>query len=229
MLSYDELAPQAIQLGAVAYMKQFVLGGAPSQFTNFMSLYGVPAPGTNADDFSGKSFYWKHSSVLMRITCNGSANPTPLRFRCIVYKPRRVAMQAGFTNDPSTSLFQSTNGNVVGPSTSGVGGTDLMLLNVNKRCFDVKHDFQFTMQPPGVPPDPDTWPRPLPQGTYTCDKVLKFYLPLNRKLFKDDNRPDYVGIGHHWCISLFADTVTRDGTATDWEVSTRGATTFMDN
>lgn len=225
---FNEATPAPIQVSAIAYVKNFTMGGPPSQWTNFSALNGVPAPGTAANQFNGKSFYWKHTTLMMRITTNASNTPVPLRFRVVVYKPRRVASQAGFTTNPSIGLFQDTDGNVVGASTSGIGGTDLMLLNVNKRNFDVKYDYQFLLQPPGVHESGNP-PKPHLQGTYPCDKTMKFYLPIMRKLFKDDNRPDYIGTGHHWSVSIFADTVTRDGVAANWEVSTRGSTTFLDN
>jgi hypothetical protein len=229
LTDFNEAAPAPIQVGAVAYVKNFTMGGPPSQWTNFSALQGVPAPGSDPDEFNGKSFYWKHTSLMMRITTNATPNPVPLRFRVVVYKPRRIASQAGFTTNPSAGLFQDTDGNVVGASTSGIGGTDLMLLNINKRNFDVKYDYQFTLQPPAEGADVNTPPRPLVQGVYPCDRIMKFFLPMNRKLFKDQNRSDLIGLGHHWSVSIFSDSVTRDGTAGNWEVSSRGATTFMDN
>ncbi|WP_445775513.1 hypothetical protein [Shewanella sp.] len=229
LTDFNEATPGPIQVGSVAYVKNFTMGGPPSQWTNFSALQGVPAPGPGSDEFNGKSFYWKHSTLMMRITTNAVVDPIPLRFRVVVYQPRRVASQAGFTTNPSTGLFQDTDGNVVGASTSGIGGTDLLLLNINKRNFDVKHDFKFTLQPPGTQSAAGVDPKPQIQGVYPCDRIMKFYLPMNRKLFKDDNRPDLIGVGHHWSVSIFADTVTRDGVASNWEVSARGSTTFLDN
>jgi hypothetical protein len=227
MTDYNEQPNIQTQAGSIATMTNYVVGGVPTQYTSFLGLQGVPAPGTGADQFIGRSFYWKHSTVFMRLTTNAVQSPIPMRFRCVVYKPRRIAMQAGFTNDPTTALFQDTTGNFVGASTAGVTGTDLMTLNINKRTFDVQRDFTFTLQPPGIAPQNDQ-PRPLIQGVYPCDKMLKFYLPIERKLFKEDSRPDFIGVGHHWCISIFADTVTRDGLADNWETSVRGSTIFLD-
>jgi len=229
----NETSPGPIALAATAYIKNFTMGGPPSQYTNFSALQGVPAPGTGASDFIGKSFYWKHTTLMMRVTTNATANPVPMRFRVICYRPRRIASQAGFTTDPTKGLFQDVNGNIVGPGTglgpTGINGTDCMLLNINKRNFDVKSDYQFLLQPPAQNPDPTTPTRPLVQGVYPCDKIMKFHLPYQRKMFKDPNRADLIGLGHHWCVSIIADTVTRDSTANDWEVSVRGATTFLDN
>jgi len=228
MTDYNEQANIQTQVGSIATMTNYVVGGVPSQYTSFLGLQGVPSKGAGEDQFLGRSFYWKHSTVFMRLTTNASENPIPMRYRVVVYKPRRSAMQAGFTNNPSRALFQDTTGNFVGAETAGVTGTDLMTLNINKRCFDVQRDFVFTLQPPGTQSQPGTDPRPQIQGVYPCDKLLKFYLPIERKLFQEDSRPDFIGVGHHWCISIFSDTVTRDGLADNWETSVRGSTVFMD-
>lgn len=228
MLDVDEFVPGPTQVGATAYSLNFVVGQAPPTYSDFFSLQGVPAAGTGPTQFNGKSFYYKHSALRFRITTNAVAGPVPLRLRCVVYKPRRIAVPAGISPNPSTSLFQDIDGSLVGAGTSGITGTDLMLLNINKREFDVKHDFQFTLQPPGQQPDPGTDPRPQIQGVYPCDRIMKFILPIERKLFKDPNSA-YIGTGTHWCVSMFADTTTRDGFASNWEVSGRGCTMYLDN
>jgi len=226
---YDELFSIPIQALATASMVNFVLGSVPGAFTLFNPLNGIPTAGTGPGQFNGRSFFMKGTTVNMRITTNTSINPQPLNYRVLVYKPRRIAYQSGQTSDPSTSLFLKDDGNFIGAQTIGVTGTDLMLSPPNRRLYDVKHDFKFSLQPTGTQSGTSD-PRPLIQGVYKSSKDLRFYLPIARKIFAPDTG-GYFQQDFRWCISIFADPTNRDGLSSsgEWETSTRATTSYLDN
>lgn len=168
--------------------------------------------------------------MSLRIGTNTTDTPQPIRFRVIVGKPRRAAEQVGFSYSPADHLFLDNDGKPTGPQVSGVTGNDCLMLPLNKRNFDFTRDFQFVLQPAGAPSTQGGDVRPNIQGTYPCDKMLRFKFPMSRKVFLNEaTLGSIVGLPHHWFVMILADATNRDGLADNWETSVIGSTVFLDN
>lgn len=227
---FNEVSPTAIAVGSVAYFHGGVVGGPLTAWgPGWDNLGGIPTGGSSGAQFEGNSYFMKNITIMGRITTNVVSGPLPMNFRLIVAKNRRIASAIGFTANPSTQLFQNFDGQQVGHDVAGITGTDLMLLNTNKAHFDILKDVKFSLQPPGQQDPAGTDPRPQIQGVYKCSREFKVSCPINRKIYRDPSfATSQYGNNNNLFYVIYADTVTRDGFATNWEVSTRGCTSFND-
>ena len=222
LLRKNELAPAPIQTGALAYMLNFTLGGVPSAWSGFTDLEGMTFPaGTQSNQRVGSYIYLKKSHLNLEIDMkNPGPSKSPVEFRVIVYKARRLAYPAGQTRDPATSLFLNEEGGDFGHTTSGVNGTDLMIQPLNKRIYTIKSDTKFVLSPP--------WNTVGYSGHYPVLKRMSIDLPFYTKChFENSTKP--TDVDYHWAISIYARSVDKDSSANDWEVNTRGNTQYLDN
>ncbi len=223
LLRKNELVPSPIQTGALAHMLNFTLGGIPAAWSGFTDLEGMSFPtGTGSNQRVGSYIYLKKSHLNLEIDMkNPGPSKTPVEFRVIVYKARRLAYPAGQTRDPATSLFLNEEGGDFGHATSGVNGTDLMIQPLNKRIYTIKSDTKFVLSPP--------WNTVGYSGHYPVLKRMSIDLPFYTKVHFHPTTLQPTDVDYHWAISIYARSVDKDSSANDWEVNTRGNTQYMDN
>jgi len=220
----NEAAPSAIQTGAKAYWKGFVIGSRPGSWTPGPSdLGGIAcAKGVDSNQRVGNYIYLKHSLLNLNIDMklNSDVAP-PIEFRVIVFRQRREAMPAGINPDPSTTLFLSEAGVGFGHLVGGVNGTDLMLQPLNKEKWIIVRDQKFTLQ------KPDHGDHSFGNGGYKNMKNFRLNLGYNRKAhYETANVPSNVP--YHYGVFIYARSLDKDHNASNWEVNTRGTTTFND-
>lgn len=226
LTKYDELAPAAIQLGALAHMVNFVTGPVPTAWTGFTPLGGMVFPqGTDSNNRIGNYIYLRKSHLNLEIDTKQVASEEaalPTEFRVIVYRARRAVYPAGTTKDPAQSLFLDEVGNDFGHASSGTNGTDIMLQPVNRRLFTVAKDMKFCLSNPLSTANATGY-----SGHYPCMKRMIIPLPFYKKAhFEGTDSPEDVDF--HWAVSIYARSLDKDQKADNWEVNTRGNTQFSD-
>lgn len=222
---FEEKAPKAIQTGAIAYYSSYIMTNVPPGWDgNFNNLGGIAtAQGTGGNNRVGDYIYLKKSHVNFQIDINETSGFTaPIEFRMIVAKARTGVLPVGYTYTPSTTLFLNTVGFPIGHATSGVTGTDLMLQPVNKRDWTVFKDMKFTLS------SPDTAGGGM-NYFYPSRKNVLLNLPYYGKCRVNTSTGLPEDLDTHYIIMIYGSSVGKDRSAADWEVSTRGTTSFTDN
>lgn len=231
----NEGAPGAIQLGAKAFEKTFVLNTVPTGWSgSTTALGGIQIlQGTTSNQRVGNYVYLKKTHITMEIEAQpvaSDAQPVPKQFRVIVFKQRRSVMPTGRTVYPQNTLFLDTAGDHFGHATAGKNGSDLMLQPLNKRDWVIYKDAKFTLTNPQLYNEAGTaaswnWTNQK-YGSY---KKMTFNLPHFKKTHynSDTNVPD--DLDTHYGIIIYAKALGKDYNADDWEVNLRGSTTYSDN
>lgn len=227
MARNDEVAPSAIQLGALAYQAGFVVGGVPTSWNGFLDLQGMGiTQGVAAGQRIGDYVYMKKAHLTLEIDMKKSPDSTtmPHEFRVIVFKARRGAYPSGVTKDPSTSLLLDETGNAFGHASAGFNGTDLLRQPLNTRSYTIKHDYKFMLSNPL-----DTLNQGASSSYYPCMRRFYFNLPFYKKAHFDGVSPTPSDLDFHWAVMIFSRSLDKDVKASDWEVNTRGNVSWMDN
>lgn len=221
----NDVAPAAIQTGAKAFFKGFVMGTVPSSWssTGINNLGGIVcAKGTDNNERVGNYVYLNHTLINLNVdTKINATDAPPLEFRVIVFRQRRQAMPAGLNPDPADSLFKSEAGSSVGHLTSGINGTDLMLQPLNKEKWIIVRDQKFTLQKPAKGTEA------MGNGPYKNFKNFRFNLGYKKKAhYESANLP--TNVPFHYGIFIYARSVDKTINANNWEVNLRGTTCYND-
>lgn len=223
--AYEEVAPKAIQTGAIAYYTSFIMTNKPPGWdANFNLLGGIStSQGLTGNSRVGDYIYLKKTHLVFQIDMNESSSYTaPIEFRMIVAKARTGVLPVGYTYTPSTTLFLNNQGYPIGHATSGVTGTDLMLQPINKRDWVVYRDQKFTLS------TPDTAGGGM-NYFYKSRKNVFLNLPYYAKTRINSSTSLPEDLDTHYIIMFYASSIGKDRVASDFEVSVRGTTSFTDN
>jgi hypothetical protein len=107
--------------------------------------------------------------------------------------------------------------------TSGVTGMDMINQLINKRDWVVHTDKRFTLS------SPDEITQSGYSGKYPCRKTWSVNLPYYAKTRIAPVTDALEDFDTHYLMLLFASSIGKDIVASNWEVSTRGTTSFTDN
>lgn len=238
----NQAAPAEIQPLNKAYYKAFVLGSKPAAWTGiYNGLGGISiAKGDDSNTRDGNYVYMQKTHVSMTIdTIPQSINGDrpPMQFRVIVGMSKRGLTPAGYTRDPTASLFLQEGGSHFGHTSSGVTGTDLMMQPLNKRDYYIKSDRKFTLSSPSVSINSavvgQTSNYAGYTGKYATTKNMVFDLGHYKKTRYGDsgtfqNLPEDLNTS--WFVIIYARSQQESQglSANDWEVNLRGNTSFKD-
>jgi len=220
----NEATPGAIQTGAKAYWKGFVIGAKPGSWgAGSTDLGGILCQkGVDANQRIGNYIYLNHTLINFNIDTklNSDVAP-PIEFRVIVFRQRREAMPAGINPDPNLTLFKNEAGVDVGHSTGGINGTDLMLQPLNREKWIIVRDQKFTLQ------KPDHGDHSFGNGGYKNMKNFRFNLGYKKKAhYESANVP--TNVAYHYGLYVYARSLDKDHNASNWEVNLRGTTCYND-
>lgn len=220
----NEALPGAIQTGAKAYWKGFVVGTRPPSWASGPTDLGGIAcqKGVDANQRIGNYIYLNHTLINLNIDMklNSDVAP-PQEFRVIVFRQRREAMPAGINPDPSQTLFKKEDGSDVGHGTGGINGTDLMLQPLNKEKWIIVRDTKFTLQ------KPDHGDHSFGNGGYKNMKNFRFNLGYKKKAhYESANLP--TNVPYHYGVFIYARSLDKDHNASNWETNLRGTTCYND-
>lgn len=226
----NERGTLAIQTGARAAYRGFVIGAKPAQWTGTYDDMGgiLISKGDDSDQRNGQYVFLKHSNITFNIDTNASALTTPpMEVRVIVFRARRSANPAGVAYNPSQTLFLDETGNACGHETSGVDGFDLTRRMLNRRDWIVKRDHKFILSKP-LTVDGDGGGAIGYTGKYPVCKNFRFKLPYNKKTrYGTANLPE--DCAYHWGIIVYTRSIAKDtATAGECEVNLRGNTVYLD-
>ena len=239
----DEDVPSAIQLGAITYNYNLLVGtslpiGWSGTYTPVGGTRIPQGDGNNSRD--GNYVYLQNTRMRiiidMKIPDTSTSNvlKPPHKFRVIVYKAR-VKYLAGGTADPGTSLFLNMIDAPFGVTTSGVNGNDIFLSRTNKRNFHIQSDFQFTLSMPatsmvneGGTGSNDVRYISGYSGKYPTSKHLDITLPHNVKANYSNSTNEPTDYFPGWCVAIIARCEGQDVAASFWEASVRTASRFKD-
>lgn len=220
----NEATPAAIQVGAKAYFKGFVIGTRPSSWSSGPSdLGGISiTKGVDANQRIGNYVYLKHTLVNLNIDMKLNTDVAPPQeFRVIVFRQRREAMPAGVNPDPAGTLFLTEAGGSTGHVVGGINGTDLMLQPLNKEKWIIVRDQKFTLQKPNHGQDS------FGNGGYKNSKNFRISLGYRKKAhYESANLP--TNVPYHYGIFIYARSLDKDHNASNWEVNLRGSTLYND-
>ena len=222
---YNENAPKTIQTGAIAYYSPYIMTNLPPGWdSNFNVLNGIQTTqGLGGSNRVGDYVYFKKTHLAFQIDINETSTyQPPVEFRMIVAKPKGAVLPAGFTYTPSTTLFLSNTGTPIGHTTAGINGMDLMLQPLNKRDFVIHTDKKFTLS------SPSTGGAGM-QYYYPSRKNCLVNLPYYGKTRINTANGLPEDLDTHYFIIFYASAIGKDRPASNWEVSVRGTTSFMDN
>jgi len=219
----NQLPPTAIQTGAQAYFVAYNIGLAPT-FTGSYILNGIQfQPGTSAGQRIGDYVYLMKTHLTIKLEMINANTQTPTQFRMLVIKLRRYNNPAGVTSVPEESLFLEPTGTKFGHATAGKTGLDLMMQPTNKRDWVILKDQKFTLQNYNN----------LNQATaiynhYPCYKDIQLNLPYYKKTkYGSSSLP--IDMDYRYTVIFYAHNVARETSSEDFEVTTRGTTTYKDN
>jgi len=225
---YNETPGIPIVTGALACYKGFVLQSIPTGWdSNLLTLSGIDvAQGVTGSTRIGNYVFYKRTHLSLQVDMNSLVyQAPPIEFRFVVAKSRQAVMPAGSTDQPQYTLFLDPVGSQIGYQTTGFNGADMMLQPLNKRDWVIFRDQKFTLSSPMMT-DSDGGGVGY-SGKYACRKNLRVNLNHFRKTrLSSSNLPqDYDA---HYLVYIFASCIGKDHVASNWEVSTRGTTSFMD-
>lgn len=226
---YNELGPGPIAVGAWAYYVGFVLQSLPTGWDGSLNnLSGIDvAQGLTGSTRIGNYVYYKKTHLSLQVDMNALVySAPPIEFRFVVLKSRQSVMPAGSTDQPQLTMYLNTVGAQQGYQTPGFNGMDLMQQPLNRRDWVIFRDQKFTLSSPMMT-DSDGGNVGY-SGKYPCRKNLHVNLNHWKKTrLSAANLPtDYDA---HYLIYIFASAIGKDHTAANWEVSTRGTTSFTDS
>ena len=223
--AFEEIVPKPIQTGAIAYYSSYIMTSLPTGWDGqFNQLGGIGTiQGLESDDRIGDYIYLKKTHLNFQIDVNETNSYTsPIEFRFIVAKARTGVLPVGYTYTPSTTLFLNQVGMPIGHGTTGIKGTDLMLQPINRRDWTVFKDMKFTLT------SPDTSGGGM-NYFYPSRKNVLLNLPYYGKCRVNKTTGLPEDLDTHYIIMIYASSIGKDRSASDWEVSTRGTTSFTDN
>lgn len=239
----DEDAPSAIQVGAITYNYNVLVGTSlPIGWTGSYTPIGgtrIPAgDGINSRD--GNVVYLQNTRVQvildMKHPDTGSTNviKPPHYFRVVVFKSK-IKYLAGGTHDPGTELFLNETDAPFGVKSTGVNGNDLMMFKPNRRDFHIQSDFKFTlamsqtsMVNEGGSQGNDVRYIIGSNPRYPSQKILDITLPHNKKVTYSNSTNEPENYNPAWCIAIITRCEGQDQSASFWEASVRAATKFKD-
>ena len=228
------VSPAEISTGNETYYKAFVVGSKPAAWTGiYNGLGGVSiSKGDSSNERDGNYVYMQKTHVNFNIDArnqNAGTRP-PMQYRVICGKSKRANTPAGYTIDPTTSLFLNEGGTKFGHSSAGVDGSDIMMQPLNKRDFFIKSDKKFTLSP---------FMGALASGAqaggysgyYPTTKDMVYNLGYYKKTRYEDagsfaNLPS--DLDTTWFIIAYARSQSTGSNANDWTVNVRGTTSFKD-
>jgi len=222
--SINEVAPKAIQLGAIAYYSSFIMCDIPPGWDgNFNNLGGIQnSQGLGGNNRIGDYIYLKKTHLALQIDVNETSNYTgPMEYRMIVAKAKTGVLPVGYTYTPSTTLFLNNVGQPIGHGSPGVNGSDLMLQPINRRDWVVHSDRKFTLSSPDTGGGGMNYFYP---SRKTCYLDLPYY--AKTRINSSTNLPE--DLDTHYIVMLYASCIGKDRSASDWEVSVRGTTSISD-
>lgn len=230
----NNLLPGPIHAGSKCFYKAFVIGTKPASWTGtYTNLGGVEIPKVSATTPAnqtvrdGNYVYMKKTHISLNIDMmnTGGTNQPPTQFRVVVAKSKRGNTPAGYTIDPTTSLFLNEGGTHFGHSSASADGTDIMLQPLNKRDFFIKSDRKMIMS---MPMDSAVAGY---TGKYACTADRFYNLGYYKKTRYEDSGTfaDLPSdLDTNYFIIVYARSIEKAQSANDWEVNLRGTTTFSD-
>ena len=148
---FNELAPLAIQTGAITTYRGFVVNTLPTSWDSNLNQLGgiVSLRDLTGSGHIGNYVYYKKTHLTFQIDMGFTVTARPpVQFRCVVCKARQYGTPAGGTDPPQTTLFLSSTGQNIGYQTSGVTGMDIMTNPLNKRDWVIRSDRKFYLSQP---------------------------------------------------------------------------------
>lgn len=219
----NQLRPTAIQTGAQAFFVAYNIGISPT-FTGSYILDGIRMQqGLDTKSRVGDYVYLQKTHLTVKLEMINANTQTPTQFRMLVIKLRRYNNPAGVTSVPDESLFLDPQGVKFGHATSGKTGLDLMMQPTNKRDWVILQDRKFTLQNYNN----------LSEATaiynhYPCYKDMQIDLPYYKKTkYGVNNLP--IDMDYRYTVIFYAHNVSRETSSEDFEVTTRGTTSYKDN
>ncbi len=231
----EEAAPFPIAVGALAYYWAGCLNVQPTGWgvdpaaavpgTLLTNLSGIQLQrGVTAQERIGDYVYYKKTHCVMQVDMNATSSlQEPIEFRFIIAKSRGLANPAMTGYIPGTSLFLNEIGSAIGHQTGGVTGTDLMLQPLNKRDWVIFRDQKFTLTSPQI----------VNGGGFNSKYPSRKNLVINLKHYAKakisnvNNQPK--NLDTTYVMYLYASAIGKDRTASVFEVSLRGVTSYVDN
>ena len=154
LLQQNEVTPTT-QVGSTkTYSLQYTLGeNPPTGWTDYTALGGMAIPqGTGTNERVGQWAYLKkgHATISIDMKPNTSSSlpdTQPCEFRVICFKAKPGMRNFGSSYSPDTSLFYNTAGQEIGPTSSGINGSDMQLQPLNRRRWSIYCDKKFILSP----------------------------------------------------------------------------------
>ncbi|AXQ66226.1 MAG: putative capsid protein [Cressdnaviricota sp.] len=219
----NQLAPTAIQTGAQAFFVAYNIGIAPT-FTGSYILDGIRIlQGVDNRSRIGDYIYLQKTHLTIKLEMINANTVTPTQFRMLVIKLRRYNNPAGVTSVPEESLFLDPDGSKFGHATAGKTGLDLMMQPTNKRDWVILKDQKFTLQNFNQLSTTSAI-----YNHYPCYKDIQVNLPYYKKTkYGTNNLP--IDMDYRYTVIFYAHNVSRETSSEDFEVTTRGTTSYKDN
>lgn len=222
---FDGSAPVAIRSGEKSYYWGGVIQSIPSSWdTNLNNLAGiVMTQGLSAQQRIGNYVFYKKTHIVFQIDMLASSDfDAATQFRFIVAKSRQLALPAGLTDTPQTSLFLNNIGGATGHAVTAVTAMDLMNQPLNKRDWVVYKDFKFTLSPNEAAGGGFNFKYPS-RKDIPCD--LKYY--CKTRIHPTTNTPE--DLDAHYIIYIYSSSIGKNRSSSHFQVSTRGTTSYSDN
>lgn len=245
MARINEVSPSAIQTGAQTYTHTTIVGTSlPIGWSGtYQTIGGTRIPQGDANtERDGNVVYLQNTTLhyildMKNFVVNASDQvKPPHQFRCIVFKSKIKYLEGG-THDPGLRLFLNETNIPFGPTTIGVNGMDLTMFRTNRRDFEIKHDFKFTLALNDVSAHNQGSNSSGSDATqflignnskYPSQKIMTLTLPHNKRVTYDNSTLEPVDYNPAWAVMILARSQGQDHYANNWEVSVRGTTKFKD-
>lgn len=194
--------------------------------TGLVNLAGMqPVQGLGANQHIGNYVYFKKTTVNLQIDMVYNTTATrQLQFRMVVLKSRQLAVPAGTTQPPQTTMFIDQLGTAQGYSSTGdLAMTTFEVMNnpINKRDWYCLRDHKFFMNNPAS----------MDQGKYPSRKNFRITLPHYNKTKVGVNGgiDDYDAKYLIYVFATVPGALTDAQLPDDFRVALRGTTSFTDN
>jgi len=173
-------------------------------YWNTMNAYYY-GQGDTKQDRDGDFLFVKGTTVNVNLQMLGGTNTgvgasavnqglnTPVLFRLMVIKGRRVNNPLGKTSSVLNELFLDTVNNRYGTDSTTHTPYEYMHAPINKRNWYVIKDTKFILEPPAVDYNDQSTASSIQSapGKHPSHKNFKFYLKCNRKLhYMPSGQPD---------------------------------------
>lgn len=213
---------------ARAYAWRGVLDVAPTNWdSGLVNLQGIRAPqGDAVNEHVGNYIYLKKTTVNIQLDLvyNSNINASKeLQFRMIVCKARQLAVPAGTTDLPQTTLFLNQIGTKQGVDSIGnlaMSTFELMNNPINRRDWVVQRDQKFFLTNPANE-----------NSKYPSRRDFRLTLPHYAKT-KVTTAGEPLDYDAKYIIYIFATVpgaLTNTQLPDDFRVALRGSTSFTDN